>query len=121
MRFIILLLLTLSLPTQACPKYQMVKSGDIVPCSGIFLNQAINEAVKKDLRDYKLTLSQLSISQDNVKDLIEDRDKWAKEAHKQAKARYSQSNDLRNGFIVGVGLTLAIMLTVKWVWEFNGV
>ena len=110
------LLLTFTITVSAtCPPHKSLKAGEPAPCSGHFLNQSTNEAVKKDLRDYKLTLKQLSISQGMVRDLEQDRDKWSEEAHKQAKARHSMDSDLTKGFLAGIGLTLAVMFGVGQV------
>lgn len=115
MRVLIMLLLILSLTASACPKYRMVDTGDSVPCKGIFLNQVTNEAVKKDLRNNELRKKEIALKDLQLSTLKEDRDKWAREAHKQAKARHDRGNDLRNGFITGIALTLAIMFGVGQV------
>jgi len=116
MRILVTILLTFTITVSAaCPKYKMVDTGDTVPCSGIFLNQSTNEAVKKDLRDYSLTKKQIELKDLQLSNLKEDRDKWAKEAMKQAKARHEQDNDLRNGFVAGIALTLAVMFGVGQV------
>lgn len=110
----LLLTITLSFNTLAdCPSHKSMVKGDQAPCQGHFLNQNTNERVKKDLRDYKLTLEQLDLTKDMVLDLEQDRAKWAKEAHEQAKLRHDSQNDLRNGFIAGIVLTLGILLGVS--------
>lgn len=117
MHNIITLLITLLLiqSVQACPDYKHMETGDPAPCSGVFLNQPTNDAVRKDLRNGELRKKQIELKDLQISELSNDRDKWAKEAHKQAKVRHSQSNDLRNGFIVGIGLTLLVMFGVGQV------
>tara|TARA_R100001086_G_scaffold249961_1_gene192064 strand:- start:393 stop:713 length:321 start_codon:yes stop_codon:yes gene_type:complete len=95
----------------SCPKYQFMKKDDLAPCNGLFLNERTNDAVKKDLRDYSLTKKQLELKDLQLSSIKKDRDKWAQEAMKQAKARHNQRNDLRNGFLVGIALTLAILFS----------
>lgn len=113
---VIILILTFCLSANAtCPDFKMVMGGDIVPCSGIFLNQKTNDLVKKDLRDNEIRKKQLSLKDLQITELKKDRDNWAKEADKQAKARHEQGNDLRNGFLAGIGITLAIMFGVRQV------
>lgn len=106
---ILTITLIISLNASACPKYKMINQGDSVPCKGIFINQPTNELIKKDLRDNKLKDKKIKLKDLQISTLKEDRDKWAKEAHVQAKARYEQRNDLKKGFLYGIGLTLAVM------------
>lgn len=111
----LLLTLSISLQALACPAYKMVEAEDIVPCKGLFLNQSTNEQVKKDLRDNELRKKQIELKDLQLKEITKDRNDWKSEADKQAKLRHSQDNDMRNGVLAGIGLTLLIMFGVGQV------
>lgn len=102
------LLLTLFISTHAlaCPSHLKVSEGDSVPCSGMFFNDSMELSLRKDVRDNELRKKQIELKDLQIEELSNDRDKWAKSAHIQAKARHDQDNDFRNGAIVGVGLTV---------------
>ena len=116
MKLLISILLTFSLTASAnCPYHVQINSGESAPCDGYFMNSEANEIIKKDLRDYELTLEQLRLSDLQISTIEEDRDKWRKEAMSQAEVRASQSNDMRNGFLYGIGITLAIIFGASQV------
>lgn len=112
---LIALLLTFTLTAAACPDYQPLKAGDKSPCDGHFFNNQTENSIRKDIRDYKLTQKQIELKDLQLRELEQDRDKWAKEAHNQAKARHEQDNDMTYGVIAGIGLTLAVMFGVGQV------
>jgi hypothetical protein len=118
MRILTYLLITL-LSTQAiaqsCPPYRIVKAGESTPCSGVFLNQSINEQVKIDLRDNELRRQQIELKDLQLTEITQDREGWKIEADKQAKLNHSKDNNLRNGIVVGVLTTIAIMFAVQKV------
>ena len=114
---ILALILTLSISLQAlaCPAYKMMEGGDLAPCAGIFLNQSTNDQVKKDLRNNELRRQQLELRDLQVTELTHDRDAWKSEAEDQAKLRHKSSNDLRNGVLSGIGLTLLVIFAAGQV------
>ena len=113
----LILLLTLTLSTQvlACPAYKLVTAGDEVPCKGVFLNQTINDKVKRDLTDNEIRKKQIELKDLQINQLSTDRDNWKVEAQKQAKLNRSKDNDMRNGVIAGVVMTLAVMFAARQV------
>lgn len=93
-----------------CPSHIPMNTGGIAPCRGMFLNDDLNESVKKDLRDNEIRKKQIELKDLQIQELSKDRDKWAKEAENQAKARHASDGDLRKGIIYGVlGTVVAIL------------
>lgn len=113
----ITLLLSLLLSTQAlsCPPHKSVAAGDVVPCNGVFLRKDIEERVKIDVRDNELRKKQIELKDLQINQLSTDRDNWKVEAQKQAKLNRSKDNDMRNGVIAGVVMTLAVMFAARQV------
>ena len=110
-KYIAIILITFLLPLKvlACPSYKMVVEGELSPCNGLFLNEAANEQVKTDLRDNELRKRQLELKDLQIVEITKDREGWKTEAGKQAKLNHSKDSDLRNGILLGVLSTIAIM------------
>lgn len=109
------LTLLISLQSIACPMHKSISAGEPAPCDGHFLNNQANEYVKRDLRDNELRKKQIELKDLQINELSKDRDNWKVEAEKQARLKHSGDNDLRNGVIAGVVMTLAVMFAVQKV------
>lgn len=114
---ILTLLLTLTLSTQAlaCPAYKLVTAGDEAPCKGVFLNQTINEKVKRDLTDNEIRKKQIELKDLQINELSTDREAWKVEAEKQAEVSRSKDGDLKRGVIAGVVLTVVAIIVAGQV------
>ena len=111
----IFLTLSISLQALACPAFKMVEPAEPSPCKGIFLNQSTNEQVKKDLRNGELRAKQLELKDIQLVEIRQDRNAWQYEAKKQSELSHRKDNDMRNGIIAGVGLTLLSIFLVRQV------
>jgi hypothetical protein len=111
----ILLTLSISLQALACPSYKMVEAEEPSPCKGLFLNQSTNDQVKKDLRDNELRKKQIELKDLQLTEITSDRNSWKSEAKKQSELSHRKDNDMRNGIIAGVGLTLLSIFLVRQV------
>lgn len=107
---VVLIIMILSTEAMACPPYILMNPKDIAPCQGIFLNKAVNEQVKKDLRDNEIRKKQIELKDLQIVEITSDREGWKTEANKQSNLNHSKDNDLRNGVIVGVLSTIALIL-----------
>jgi len=112
MKLLTSILLTFTLTVQACPSYEHMEQGSEAQCEGFFFNMKTNDRIKKDVRDNQLRKKQIELKDLQLNEITSDRNKWIKEAHNQAKARYQKKNDLRNGFLGGIGLTLALVFAL---------
>lgn len=110
-------LLALLFSTQAlsCPPHKSVSAGDVVPCKGHFFNEPTELRIRTDVRDNELRKKQIELKDLQINQLSTDRDNWKVEAQKQAKLNRSKDNDLRNGVIAGVVMTLSVMFAARQV------
>lgn len=118
MRYLTLLLtliISLTATAQVCPNHQLLKSGDLAPCNGHFFNNETEQSIRKDVRDGELRKKQIQLKDLQIKQLSEDRNMWADEAHKQAKARHELDSDLTKGVLGGIALTLLVMFGIGQV------
>ena len=113
----LILFLTLTLSTQAlaCPAYKLVTAGDEAPCKGVFLNQAINDKVKRDLTDNDIRKKQIELKDLQINQLSTDREAWKVEAEKQAEVSRSKDGDLKKGVIAGVLLMVVAIIVAGQV------
>lgn len=111
----LLLSLLFSLQALPCPPHKSVSAGESVPCKGHFFNDDMEKRIRTDVRDNELRKKQIELKDLQINQLSTDRENWKVEAQKQAKLNRSKDNDMRNGVIAGVVMTLAVMFAVRQV------
>jgi len=116
MRVLVALIVIMTLPVvQACPNYLRMQVGTKAPCTGYFFNDDTESHIRKDLRDGELRKQQIELKDLQLKSITDDRDSWKAQANQQSKAAHSKDNDLTQGFLYGVGLSVLIMFGVSRV------
>ena len=117
MKYLITLLLTISIQAQACPDYQYLAQGQQAPCEGYFFNTKMEKQIRKDVRDLPLKSKQLELQSLQIKRLRTDRDAWKSEAKSQAEVSHSKDSDLTKGALYGAGFTLLLIFVTGKVTE----